>query len=120
MPMYAFCIFDKSFCSSRLLSKNLRFITTTDITNTFYNVDKFMSLRVHLFIFNYIISITIISSTNTPCLCYLITKNRNFTWSRGLLIFYFLFLKFKQIYLYTKINIYIILAKKLLCFFICS
>ena len=73
--IFTFSLLNRSFSSSHLLCKKLWFITIANTTLSFYNFNKFFILRVHLFIHILIYSITIKSSSHTPCLCHLNTKN---------------------------------------------
>ena len=121
MTMLAICTSHKIVSFSHLLRENLAFITNADTTSSFDNFNmSFFSFEVYFFECILIYCFAHMTSANTPCLCHLITENGTFRWRTGLIIFNFFFSRFKQFYLYTKINIHNILAKKLYNLVICS
>ena len=75
MSICTLCVFDKIFSSCHLFSENLRLPSPANSTISLNNFIEFLSSSVYLFIVNNIITITIMLSTNTPCLCHLLFKN---------------------------------------------
>ena len=121
MIIFTSSFFNKIFSSSPLLSKNLRFITTTNTTFSFNNFNQFFSSRVYFFIFNNNICIAHLTTSKTPCLCHLTTEiyNRDVEEHTVDNQYFFLF-KCKKVkfdfYVYTHIT----LAKNLLSLVLCS
>ena len=120
-PGLHFAFLTKSSPLVIYLVKNLRLVSSTNTTSSFDNFKYFFSLRVFLFLLSFIISFTIVSTTNKPSLCHLIIENLlKIRRSSRLIIFIFLFSWFKKIYLHNKINIHNTFAEKFFNMVICS
>ena len=118
MSMHAFCVSNKIFSFSLLLSKYLTFSSPTITTITFCNFNDFLCFRFFLFTFTQIISNTILKTSNTPCLCHLIPKNHNLeVQSVDNQCF---FCRFEKVKFEFYVYIHIILAKRIFNFVICS
>ena len=121
MTFTTFSSFNKIFASCHLLSKILRFITTANITSSINNFNEFSSSRVHFFILNNIICITIRTTSKAPCLCHLYTKILfTIRGSRGPIINIIFHSRFKKVEFNVYVYIHNIFAKTLLSLVICS
>ena len=115
--MCAFSTFNQRFSSSHLLSRKLRFITTTNITFTSYKFNKLFSSRINFFMLILIYCPATMTTSNTPRFLHLIYHNLLVSWRCtrfSINIFHFIHSIFKQMKNDLKFKFYNILAKTLL------
>ena len=118
--LFLHLLFQKISSSSHLHSKNLWFITTTTTTSSFDNFDDSLWPRISLFVFTYLFIITIMFSSNTPCLGHLFIENPNIQKEHSVDNHYIFVPRFKKNKIDLYVYILIIFAKKLLSLVICS